>query len=82
LEVPEKDDSIDMIYLKNIHLKDAVETRYFKNAIQLFHKICNRPIIKVKADTKMKKAVTEVMIRQDKIIENKGYISFDDLLIW
>lgn len=76
----DRDNDIDSIYLKNTHLKDAVETRYFKNAIQLLYKICNRPIIKVKADTKMKKAVIDVMNRQDKIIENKGYISFDDFV--
>lgn len=77
LEVSEKDDDIDLIYLKNPSLKDTVETYYFKNAIQLFHKICDRPMVKVKADTKMKLAVAEVMNRQDKIIERDGYITFD-----
>ena len=79
-EVSEKDDDIDLIYLKNIHLRNVVETKYFREGIQLFYKICNRPIIKIKANTEMKKAIGEVMDEQDKIIENKGYISFDDFV--
>lgn len=80
LEVTEKDNDIDLIYLKNPCLRDAVETSYYKNAIQLFYKICNRPITKIKADTRMKNAVNEVMNRQDKIIEKNGFISFDDFV--
>ena len=75
-----KDDDIDLIFLKNKSVTSVVETDHFYKTIRLFHHICNRPIVKVKANTEMKKAVNKVMLLNDEEIEKNGYISFDTFL--
>lgn len=76
----EIDEDIDYLYLKDEFRSNILDKTSFQESLELFYKICNREISKVKANTEMKKAVTKVMNKQDETIEKNGYISFDEFL--
>ena len=80
IDEDKKDDDIDLIYLKMINFAHILQSEAYYDMTKLIHKICSRSLVKVKADTKVKKAVNTVMERQDKIIESNGYITYDDFV--
>jgi DNA polymerase elongation subunit (family B) len=75
------DDDIDLLYLKRpVKAKVFLKSPEYTQMITKIYNICNRPIRKIKANTIMKKAQTEVSAIETAKIAKTSRFAIDDLI--